>query len=164
LHNKDKCILLQFVKWLNLPKECIKHYNQFVRLDLSGDVWQQNWAHLGLVRNKTYNPSILSVPNNYLKPFLIGLIDADGSISFHKKSHSISLINHPQNIDWFTDAIKSLGFNGNINSQIVNNKWKRIRIQRKQDVIDLANLLEINKYSFILDRKWKELKSQINIG
>ena len=63
-------------------------------------------------------------------------------------------------MDWVIESIKKLGFTGNINSQIINGKWKRLRIQRKQDIINLITILEINNYyPLCLERKWKNTLS-----
>jgi hypothetical protein len=168
----DDCIMKNICKWIDLPETNIKYYNnrktKVARLVLSGDIWQRDWSDFGLVPRKTHNPSILNVPNEFIKPFLIGFIDADGSIAFEKlrkgnrKENSIQLVGHPKNMDWIIDQFRKLGFNGNINSQMVKGKWKRIRIQRKNDVIELGKILEIDKYySIALERKWKTLYDRI---
>jgi hypothetical protein len=179
LKENDISVLENICNWISLPKETIKFYQgeltHFVRLVLGGDIWKEDWSDLGLVHRKTYNPSELKVPNEYIKPFLMGLIDADGSISFYKPKinikfpnrkqqyeYNFSIIGHPYNIDWFIEQIRKLGFDGNINSQLIKGKWKRIRIQRKDDIIKLAKLLEIDKYYHLcLERKWKSLYETI---
>jgi hypothetical protein len=158
LHKKDVCIIEQFVKWLHLKNDRIKFYGEMVRLTLSGDLWQKDLSNLGLVPHKTYNPSVLQIPNEYIKPFIIGFIDADGSISFNKKNHSLCAVGHPNNMNWLISTFRELGFQGNINWQMAKGKWKRIRIQRKNDILQLAKILELEKYyPLSLKRKWQPL-------
>ena len=173
LKNTDKCILLQFCNWLNIDPIHIKTginncKTNYVRLEIYGKFFQEHdFSKYGLVSNKTNNPSKLDIPKEYVKPFLIGFIDADGSIAFNtekkngkyiSKEYNFSIVGHPYNIDWFISQINQMDFTGNINYQIIKNKWKRARIQKKKDIIDLSKILEIEKYYPIcLKRKWINL-------
>lgn len=173
LDKKDLSILQTFCKWLQISEDNIKYYrnNELVRLNIYSDYMKQDLSHLGIVPNKTYNPSIPQVPEKYIKPFLIGFIDADGSIAFGKKykgdkfirnENTLHIVNNHEIINWFVEQLKLIGFNGNINFQIKNEHTKRARIQRKEDVINLFKLLEPNNYQdFILKRKWDKVISQL---
>lgn len=186
LKDTDKCILLNFCKYIKINKSHIKTYSsnklhpdfKYVRLEFYGNFFKSDFSKFGIVSNKTYNPVIPNISTEFIKSFLLGLIDADGSVAWKKPrtnniypnrktsfEHSISLVGHPLIMNWVINQFRLLGFNGNINTQMVKGKWKRIRIQRKNDVFNLAKILELEKYyNLCLKRKWenlyKEIKSQ----
>ena len=188
LKKEDECILQQFCRWLSIDKKHIKYGATYCRLEIYGNFFKDNdFSKYGLIPRKTYNPSKLDIPEKYVKPFILGLIDADGSISFNKKrkakyvsdnvkkrkkrkqllnmhieGHSLQLVGHPLNMHWVIKQLQKIGFDGNINSQLVKGKWKRIRIQKKDDILKLANLLELKEYYHMcLSRKWSSLYKQI---
>lgn len=180
LNEKDKNILSKFCNWLKINDDNIKYYKNTVRLNLFGSLFQIDLSKFGCVPTKTYNPVIPNIENQFIKPFILGLIDADGSVAWkkprtdnnrpitNKKSleHSISLVGNQPIINWTIEKLREINFNGNINTQLVNNKSqsKRWRVQRIQDVLDLAQILEIDKYeSFILQRKWSKLIEDVKL-
>jgi len=181
LKENDVKILEKFCEWLNMDYIHIKrginnHNTKYVRLELYGSFFKNDFSKFGFVSNKTYNPVIPEIDAKFIRPFIMGLIDADGSVAWNKPrtnnirphikqqfENSIQLIGHPLIMDWVVASIRTLGFNGNINSQIIKGKWKRIRIQRKQDVADLSRILEIDKYyHFCLERKWSNLYNMLS--
>jgi hypothetical protein len=163
IKNIDECILLNFCKWLKIDSSHIKHgvnnyKTQYSRLELYGNFFKQDFSKYGLVSNKTYNPVIPQLEGELVKPFLLGLIDADGSVFWNKKEHSVQLVGHPLVMDWVINQLRKLGFDGNINEQLVKNKWKRIRIQRKEDILQVVKYLNLKQYYHIcLPRKWYSL-------
>lgn len=167
LANKDKIILEKFCNYLSYPinritertKQLKNKIGVYNRLSISNKIWNNDYSNLGFVENKTYNPSILNIKNNYIKPFIIGYTDADGSVIFGKKSrHTFSIIGHPQNIDWTIDNLRKLNIKTDIRTCVVNNKWKRLIISNKKGVIEVAECLDIKKYyPLILERKWKDV-------
>lgn len=167
---RDENILHKFCEWTEKSTTNIKKYRngKTVRLDYYGTkLFSKNYSKFGLVPNKTNNPTLPQIEEKFLRPFLIGLIDADGSISFDtprknldriSKEYNFNIVGHPLIMNWFVDQIQKLGFTGKINSQIIKGKWKRIRIQRKNDILQLAKILRLNKYYHLcLERKWKNL-------
>ena len=189
LNKDDKCILLQFCKWLNFKKKNIKTYTNklgtYVRLNLAGNfIHDGDFSKYGLVKNKTYDAVIPDIPKKYIAPFLLGLIDADGTVAWKKKeknicarkgwqyNHYIYLCGNKLLMDWAIDQLRSMGFKGNINAKLKAGASKEkskkdfifecFRIQRKQDILDLANLLNIKKFfPILLKRKWKSLYTEI---
>ncbi len=170
LNAKDQCILHNICKWTKRDLSSIKYYknNTLCRLEYYGNFFKENnFSKYGLVSNKTYNPIIPNISQKYLAPFLIGLIDADGSISFNTERKNLGRISKEYNfnivgniiiMDWFVDKIHELGFTGHINSQLIKKDFKRIRIQRKNDILQLSKILSINNYRNIyLKRKWENL-------
>jgi hypothetical protein len=159
LNKKDISILEKFCNWLKIDQSNIKYYkNNVVRLNIYSRYFKDNdLSKFGIIHNKTYNPIVPSIPNEYIKPFILGLLDADGHISFLKnKYYAIEFVNNNLIIDWFVSSIRSMGFNGHINFFNKNKIWKRFRIRRKKDVIDLIKILDIENYfSLLLERKWK---------
>lgn len=183
LKNTDLSILHQFCDWLQMDYKHIKtginnHGTHYVRLNLNGQTFYQDLSKFGFVPRKTYNPVVPQIELEFIKPFILGLIDADGSVAWQKPrtnnkfphrrvtyEYSISIIGHPLIMDWVENQLYILGFVGNINSQIVKNKWKRLRIQKKDDVLSLARLLQVNNFSqFLLQRKWKSLIEELQLG
>jgi hypothetical protein len=167
----DEAILHNFCRWLSIDIAHIKHGTnncgtEYSRLEVYGTFFKQDFSKFGLVPNKTYYPSKLEIPKEYIQPFLLGLIDADGNVAFDtnrkngkyiSKEYNLSVVGHSYNMNWCIDQIRSLGFNGNINEK-TEDTWKRIRVQRKEDIIDLSKLLEVKKYYPIcLERKWNTL-------
>ena len=94
----------------------------------------------------------------------MGLLDADGHITFkYGKSYDIDCVGNPTLMDWYTKQIISIGFKGDIKYSYPKNKWKRIRVRRKNDVINLSKLLNIKKYyHFLLKRKWVDIFNYLN--
>jgi len=176
LKETDRSVLERFCQWLNLSQQKIKrgtnnYQTNYVRLEVYGNLFKQDFTKYGLVSNKTYQPIVPQLDGELVKPFILGLIDADGSVAWkkpltnnkhpHRKvqyEHSIQLVGHPLIMDWVIGQLRLLGFRGQINHQLVKNKWKRIRIQRKLDIIELAQILNLTKYYHLcLERKWKDL-------
>lgn len=165
LNHNDNSILKMFCKWLNIQDDNIKYYKSSTRKD--GDICKliiyyknNNFIKYGICERKTYNPIIPDIPEKYIRPFLLGLLDADGHITFSKKeNYNICIVGNLTLMDWYETQIRLLGFKGDIKHQTSkNNNWKRIRVRRKQDVIDLAKILEIKKYEkIVLNRKWKNI-------
>ena len=177
LAEKDKIILEKFCKYLNYPNSRIRHKinngKRTVQLQIKNKLFATDFSNLGLVPNKTYNPSQIMLPTHAIIPFIIGYLDADGTIEFdkirinkHKKQYKmsrISLIGHPDNINWFTSILNNLNINVKINSYIINNKWKRITIGNKKDIIKFAKAININAYkNLCLNRKWNNLINYIS--
>jgi len=165
LNIKDVCILQNFCDWLNIDYSNIKYYqnNTVCRLNIYSKRIDKNLFKYGIVPNKTYNPVKPIIPKKYIKPFLLGLLDADGHINFTLNKHyDIDIVGNNLIMNWYEQQIKNLGFKGSIKYFFPKNKWKRIRVRRKQDVIDLAKILNINKYySILLERKWKNIYNYI---
>lgn len=155
LHKKDVEILEKFCKYLQIDVSNIKYYKKkYCRLCIYSDYMKRDLSKFGVVHNKTYNPSIPKIGPKYIIPFLLGLIDADGTTAFGYQ-YGIEIVGHPKIIDWAVEQLHLLGYDGDIKYQFPKNKWKRVRIRRKNDVIDLINILDIKNYKhLLLDRKW----------
>lgn len=155
LHKKDVEILQKFCKYLQIDLSNIKYYREkYCRLCIYSDYMMRDLSQFGIVHNKTYNPSIPQIPIKYKIPFLLGLIDADGTTTFGQR-YGVEIVGHPKIMDWVVEQLHFLGYEGHIKYHYPKNKWKRIRIRRKDDVINLINILEIKKYKYLLlDRKW----------
>ena len=176
----DESILRQFCEWLHLDPTHIKHGTnnygtKYSRLDAYGNFFKNDFSQFGLVPKKTYNPVIPNIPDGYFRPFLLGLIDADGSVAWRKATTNnkfpdrkqqyeqyIQLVGHPLIMDWTKQQLNDIEYSCNINEQIVKGKWKRIRIQRKEDILQLASCLQLDQYYHLcLSRKWESLHEAI---
>ena len=165
LNIKDVEILQRFCKWLNLSENNIKYYrnNTVCRLNIYSKYFYKDLSQFGIVHRKTYNPVIPQIPNEYIKPFLLGLIDADGHISFNRgKPQEIDVVGHPIIMDWYEKQIRNIGYTGHIGYFYPKNIWKRIRVRRKADVINLIKVLDIkNYYHILLKRKWSNIQNYL---
>jgi hypothetical protein len=163
LQESDISILEKFCNWLHIDISNIKHYTQkkngrtYCRLCIFSDNIKSNLSKYGIVKRKTYNAIIPNIPQKYIIPFILGLLDADGHISFiPNKKYEIEIVGHPLIMDWYVSQITSLGYDGDIKYQYPKNKWKRVRVRRKNDAINLMKLLNVTKYyHLLLERKWK---------
>ncbi len=164
IHHKDKVLLEQFCKWLNLPTDHIKRYGSKSIISLMGKFFDRDFSKWGMVQNKTYNPIIPDIKKEFIRHFLIGLIDGDGSISFGKKTgYKFNLVCNKIITKWFENSIRELGYVGKLTYEDNPKKcWNRIRITNKKDILDLANILDINNSCFCLDRKWNAIKQCLN--
>ena len=137
---------------LNKNVTTLRINNSFLKADLS--MW-------GLVPNKTNNPIIPSISTDLLNYFIIGLIDADGTVKFNKKK-TVRLVGNKQIMYWVLESIKKMGFTGHYNHYTeYSDLWSIIDISRKKDVIDLCKILKIDKCNFLLNRKWQDIKNYL---
>lgn len=166
VHNNDICILNQFCDWIKMDSSHIFHFkkSKMVRLDIRHGCVSNNKEYWGVIPNKTYEPIIPKIDDKaLLSPFLIGLLDADGSVQFgNNKGSLISLVGNDQIMEWFIATIIKMGYVGNFKQYKYDGKiWSRVCFTNKKDVLQLAKLLRINEYDFILERKWNKLKAVI---
>jgi hypothetical protein len=161
IHNKDNSILEQFCKWINIPKNHIRSYGYKNVIRLTSKFFDRDFSKWGIVQNKTYEAIPPNIRLDIIKYFLIGLIDGDGSIGCEPgKGYKFNLVSNKIITKWFETTIRSLGYNGKLTYEDNPDKvWNRIRITNKKDVLELAQILDINHCDFCLDRKWKTLKS-----
>lgn len=165
LNEKDIEILERFCDWLHIEYDNIKHYKYNVcRLNIYSDAFKQDLLKFGIVSNKTYNPIIPNIEKEYIIPFLLGLLDADGHIDFkYGKSYNIDIVGNPVIMNWYNQQINLLGYNGDIKYFYPKKKWKRIRVRRKNDVINLSKIFNIKKYyHLLLKRKWIDIFNYLN--
>lgn len=175
LKGEDYPTLEKFCNYLQYPITRIrngvaKHQNgesPIVSLGITNQLWKTDFSQLGLVPQKSHNPSALSVPNQFIKPFLLGFIDADGTIQYKNKQQRksgintfsrFSLVGHPYNIDWVRNNLISLGFDQPIGEYVEKSGWKRIYLSSAKNLMKLGKCLEIETYySLCLERKWYDL-------
>jgi len=126
-------------------------------------VFTQDFSEWGLVPNKTYVGTIPTITDrNIIIPFLLGLIDGDGHLSFTPKRKQFGLVSNKNIIIWFEQTLKELGYDGSYQIIMPEDKcYGRFLINRKNDIIKLGNILQIKKYNFILERKWSDLKKSL---
>lgn len=161
IHANDSIILKQFCHWINIPEEAIKYYTNKSHLILDDEIFKEDYSQFGLVANKTYNgvrPKDFDL--HFLKPFIIGLIDADGTIRINKnktKYTRFGLTCSKIVIEWFIDSLRRLGYDGEIKIENPSDKsWARALIYRHENITNIINLLEPQLY-FHLTRKWDQL-------
>ena len=158
VHTKDKCVLQKFCQWTNYNEDYItkRSGKEMLRLCYNSKLFKQDFSSWGLVNNKTYEPCIPSILPEYIKPFLIGYIDGDGSIKFSKEQNQFNIVGNRILIDWFCDTIKNLGFDQQFKFEDIEGKvWKRARIYTKEDILSMIKCLEPQQYQkLFLPRKW----------
>jgi hypothetical protein len=165
IQQSDVSILENFCKWLKIANSNIKHYKQpngrtYDRFCIYSNYLNNDLSKYGIVLRKTYNPTLPDIPTQYIKPFILGLLDADGHMNFPpnktgKNNFGIELVGHPLIMDWYMSKLTAIGYSGYATYQYPKNVWKRVRIRRKENVLELIKLLEVDKYfPLLLDRKW----------
>jgi hypothetical protein len=178
---KDKYILDMFCDWTNFNKNYISietkkivqqnnkiYYckNMYNLIYFSKEIFSKDFSEWGIVPNKTYIGAIPYFNENnkeLLVPFLLGLIDGDGGLSFNNKSRMFQLTCNKNIILWFKKMLEELGYTGSYKIDMPENKcWGRFKILRKADLLSFGKILNITKYSYIMDRKWNDLKLAIN--
>ena len=171
LQEEDISILEKFCNWLNISTSNIKHYTQkkngrtYCRLCIYSDNIKGDLSRYGIVARKTYNAITPNIPKKYMRPFILGLLDADGHISLDpiKKIYGIEIVGHPIIMDWYEKQLRSFGYKGDAKYQFPKGKWKRIRMRRKGDFFNLIGLLKIQRYyPLLLERKWKNANDFLN--
>jgi hypothetical protein len=164
VHQNDIAVLEMFCNWISMDSSHIFHFkkSKMTRLNIRDNCVANNKEYWGVVERKTYTPIIPQINDNeILKYFLIGLLDADGSVEFGgKQGYKISLVGNTQIIDWFIESITKLGYTGKISHYKYDGKvWSRVCICNKKDVLALASILGISECDFCLSRKWNNIKS-----
>jgi hypothetical protein len=158
IHQNDIEILQQFCQWLHYPLQGIKpSTNNKVSLRISDPILTNCLQQYGIVPNKTYYPNTLNIPNQYIKPFIIGFIDGDGTLKYNAKTgYRFGIVGNKSTIDNINALIKQIGYNKDfvVADNPEDKVWKRLCLYKKQDICDLISLLEPNKY-FYLKRKWQ---------
>ncbi len=166
IHLNDVDSLKMMCDWFSFPKESIFYYKnkKVVELIIRDSILGKNKKYWGVIENKTYNPIIPKLRNkSLLKYFLIGLIDADGHVSYKRNKHYLmDLVGNKKIMDWVKDMLIYLGYKGAIRTLHTKGKvWSRIRVQRKQDLFDLAKVLGVENCDFLMKRKWSALIESI---
>jgi len=161
LHINDLHVLNMFQKWISCNPP--KLNNNVGKLQISLDC-KINLTKYGIVPNKTYNPIEPIIPKQFIKAFLFGILDGDGTVRFEKsKGYRIGLVCNTLIVNWFISTIKELGYNGKILIENDSNEiWSRISINNRNDVINLYKILYCEDYYFIMNRKWDNIKTYIN--
>lgn len=162
LHEKDKIILETFCDWLDMSKEAIYKIpkKNTVSLIISSEIFKGDFSRFGIIPNKTYNPITPAEDFSlaFLKPFIVGLVDADGTIRTNKgKYRRFGLTCNKKVINWFIKSIRRLGFNEEIKLEMPQNKiWGKALIYKHKHVEKLISLISPAKY-FNLSRKWNQI-------
>lgn len=166
VHLQDEYILKKFCDWTELSYKNIKYHKtkKFCRITFNDTKMLKNgfiFSKFGFTPNKTYEPTIPKIPKKFIRPFLLGLLDGDGNINYNfEKKYNISLVCNKEIIKWYIAELQKLGYKNKIIEIMPKDKiWGRAIISRKDDVLYLAKLLQINKFDFIFDRKWLDLKN-----
>jgi len=170
IQKSDECILQQFCDWTNRSHKAImyrKNQNVCLLEFCNKNLFNNSYEKWGLVPNKTYNPVEPNFNLSLMKSFIIGLLDADGHVVYNEnKNYTISFVNSKVIINWFIKTLRVLGFRGKINYTTPKSyknsvNFPTVYISRKQDIIELSKILEIDKCNFCLDRKWKTIKAAL---
>jgi len=175
---KDMNILYMFCDWTGFDPNKITKSNSKIRKSINKTyickpiynliytekkVFTQDFSEWGLVPNKTYVGAVPTITDkNIVIPFLLGLIDGDGCLTFTAKRKQFGLVSNKNIIIWCEQTLKKLGYNGTYQLIMPENKcYGRFLINRKDDIIKFGNILNIKNYPFIMERKWADLKSNL---
>jgi len=171
-HVNDLSHIVMFCDWIKYDPKNIGFSKKVKRCDLMlndkvFDTKSDYFKEWGIVPVKTYNPIIPIAPilndKRMLRLFLIGLIDADGSVSFkYGGRYGIELVGNNVIMSWVKSMFDLIGYGGQL--LIVGKDediWSRIVIQKKLDVLELAKALDIKNCDFCMDRKWSDIKKAL---
>ncbi len=61
--------------------------NDAVHLTITSQIIVNDLKNLGIIYRKSLHENVPNVPEKYIKDFIRGIVDGDGSISFDKRSH-----------------------------------------------------------------------------
>ena len=158
INEKDIEILQKFCEWTNLPTNAILNSkNNKKTLKFSDPILSYCLERYGIVPNKTYYPTNnLDIPKQFIKPFLIGFIDGDGTLRYNKIGYRFGIVGNKHTINQILNLIKYIGFNKpiKIEQDPIDKVWKRACTYQKKDICELIALLEPHRY-FYLKRKWQ---------
>lgn len=182
LDQKDLSTLEKFCDWLGYPRDKIKFYprlrdgrpsNVEIYLCITNKSALKYAHRYGVVKNKTYFPTKPSLRNDEIAPFLLGLLDADGHIKYMEErkcgnyirhDSTVSLVGNEVIVKWAVDCLHKLGYTGHMSFEQATKTGnsKRARTSRSDNVIELANLLNIkDNYKLCMKRKWKKIYKAI---
>jgi hypothetical protein len=165
VHKKDSLILEYFKKISLYTKNITTNNKSQNRLFYTDPIFKStDFSKWGLVPNKTYFPSKLDVDFNYLKPFIIGYIDGDGSITCKNGQYKFNIVGNKYTIDQIITYIQCLDCNFNFEwhwENPPNKVWKRAILTKKEQLLHLISILEPWKY-FYLPRKWDKAVEILN--
>jgi hypothetical protein len=155
VHKKDAIILEKIKEFVKATHPIFTSHTKsnMIQISISDSIFVDTLSKWGVVSNKTYNPVIPQIPKHVLKPFLIGLIDGDGTIKLSNKSQ-FGLVGNKDIMDFFIHSMKILGFTPDWKIYCKDsNIWKRVKLYKKNLIIELVKTLEPEKF-FYLPRKW----------
>lgn len=167
IHEKDSIILDYFQKITSYNKPIVPDTigNKKIKLFFTDPMFRyKSFNKWGLVPNKTYYPTILDINELYLKPFIIGYIDGDGSITWKKgKGYKFNIVGNKKTIDQIIYYIQILNKDHKFDWHFEdppNKVWKRVILTNKNQVLQLVKTLEPWNY-FYLPRKWNSVIEHI---
>lgn len=164
----DKERLLYFCSLLKLDQASIKSYKRKYKdgytyssiFNIVGD-FEKILYKWGIVNRKTYNFIEPQIEDEYIIPFILGIIDGDGSINI-KRGYSIKITGNKFALNWIKNKLKLYNFNfENHNKKYPDRIWDSLIMGKKNDVINFAKQLNIVEKSYLMPRKWSKLKQFI---
>lgn len=165
LQAKDKDILLKFKSSLQIDSDLIfdSRGNGCYGVEFSSDTIFNDLAKYNIIPKKTY--TITNLPNNipqkYIKDFLRGMIDGDGSISFDinkSKDVSLNFTSYYQSfVEDFQKEIDKLINKENHNKVFYTSAW-HCQWRGYDQVLSILNILYDNS-TIYLERKYNLYKS-----
>jgi hypothetical protein len=160
IHQKDILILEYFQKISSYNKNIVDlHDRPHMKKLLYTDPIFRNvdFSKWGLVPRKTYHPATLNINHNYIRPFIIGYIDGDGSIRFERgKGYKFNIVGNKYIIDQIVLYINNLDSNFIFEwhwEDPPDKVWKRAILTKREQVLHLVKILEPWDH-FHLPRKW----------
>lgn len=114
----------------------------------------------GITLNKTYDYVAPEVESTLLPAFLRGWADGDGHVMRSGRGlWSFGVTGNYHGLLWYRDALKRIGFDGNILVKQEQGKvWGRLKIFSLEGVRQVAKLLKTD--DFCLRRKWDKVAIQ----
>ena len=167
LHKKDAKHLEKFLNCINsnLP---ISYFSQYASIQIYSAKMVEDLEKLGCTERKTYTLTMPNIPEKYIRHFIRGYFDGDGSISYNinpKKLSKvrISLIGFNNFLAGIEKVLQKnnlfyikhkISTNKVINKIAINNYFCSINFYSKQDKQNFLDFLYKNSHIY-LDRKYQ---------
>jgi hypothetical protein len=168
LGEKDIEHLRAFCDVIGIDREFIKpqamHYREKHYTMYRINVYHQSLPEMmkpwGIIPNKTYSHVPPEVSVDLLPAFLRGWADGDGSVAHSARgSWTFGVVGNRDGIDWYTNALRSIGYTGHIGSERPEGKaWSRLIVSGADNVRQVAKLLKTD--DFCLRRKWDKVSKE----
>ncbi|MDZ5474155.1 LAGLIDADG family homing endonuclease [Bacillus sp. 31A1R] len=150
ISQKEKPILVNIAKCLELPEECVVNRKNHYYLTVNSVKLCRSLCWHGVIPNKSLRVDFPYVPKRYMGAFLRGVIDGDGWVD--KKSYRVVVYTGSEN---FAIGLNKAFLERGLNARIRRDKRGLycVTVSTKQNVLMLGDLIYKNKGELYLKRK-----------
>lgn len=157
VNKKDQYILHKILGSLKTNQKPRSTQKNMVEFRISSKQITSDLMDFGITPNKSKTLKLAKeIPQDYIGPFLLGLLDSDGAVSINTSSKSISIFTASKD---FSQQIKELFEKININAKIYRPKtdYYAIRFFTQEDIKKLFDFYA--ELPYYLWRKYKKMET-----